>query len=289
VLQANRRQSAAGGAAWRGIGLALLWAVLPGLALAGPEEDRQAFREHFLKRFPDVPVSEYVNGIYALDAEARQQWLEIEDFPPYEFAIEQGESLFEQPFADGQTYAECFGEQSPAVRQHFPRFDVAMGEVVTLELAINQCREENGEAAYDYDSEEIIALSAYMAWSSRGQPISVVIPDDPRALAAYEAGKRFYYSKRGQLNFACSDCHVTQAGSWVRADHLSASLGHPSHFPVYRSKLGRMISLHSRFYGCVRDVRARPLAQQSTEYRNLEYFMTYMSNGLAVNGPGARK
>ena len=25
------------------------------------------------------------------------------------------------------------------------------------------------------------------------------------------------------------------------------------------------------------------------EYRALEYFHTYMSNGLAVNGPGARK
>ncbi len=128
-----------------------------------------------------------------------------------------------------------------------------------------------------------------MAWTSRGQTIDVEIPDDPRALAAYEDGKRFYYSKRGQLNFACSDCHVTSAGSWVRADHLSASLGHPSHFPVYRSKLGKMISLHSRFYGCVRDVRARPFDEQSEEYRNLEYFLTYMSNGLEVNGPGARK
>jgi sulfur-oxidizing protein SoxA len=128
-----------------------------------------------------------------------------------------------------------------------------------------------------------------MAWTSRGETIDVKVPDDPRALAAYEDGKRFYYSKRGQLNFACSDCHVTSAGSWVRADHLSASLGHPSHFPVYRSKLGEMISLHSRFYGCIRDVRARPLDEQSEEYRNLEYFLTYMSNGLEVNGPGARK
>jgi sulfur-oxidizing protein SoxA len=176
------------------------------------------------------------------------------------------------------------------VRQHYPRFDPAQGEVVTLELAINQCRTRHGEAPYDWDSEELTALSAYMAWTSRGNAIEVRIPDDdPRALAAYEAGKQFYYSKRGQLNFACSDCHVSSAGAWVRADHLSSSLGHPSHFPVYRSKLGRMISLHSRFHGCVRDVRARPFEEQSPEYRNLEYFLTYMSNGLPVNGPGARK
>jgi len=266
-----------------------LAALLPLPAQAGPEEDREAFRAHFQQRFPDVALADYVDGIYALDEQARQQWMEIEEFPPYEFAIEQGEALFGQPFANGHGYADCFDNDGMGIRQRYPRFDPAQGEVITLELAINQCRTRNGEAAYNWDSEELIALSAYMAWTSRGNPIEIEIPDDPRALAAYEEGKRFYYSKRGQLNFACSDCHVSSAGGWVRADHLSASLGHPSHFPVYRSKLGRMISLHSRFYGCVRDVRARPFEEQSPEYRNLEYFLTYMSNGLAVNGPGARK
>jgi sulfur-oxidizing protein SoxA len=39
----------------------------------------------------------------------------------------------------------------------------------------------------------------------------------------------------------------------------------------------------------VRDVRAKPFALQSKEFRNLEYFLGYMGNGLDVNGPGARK
>ena len=264
-------------------------ACLSGPAQADPEQDREAFRAYFLERFPNVPLADYVDGIYALDQEARKQWQDIEEFPPYEFAVEQGKALFGQTFANGRAYADCFDNGGIGVRQHFPRFDSEQGEVVTLELALNQCRKNNGETPYAWDSDELSALSAYMAWTSRGQLLDVEIPDDPRALAAYEAGKRFYYSKRGQLNFACSDCHVTSAGSYVRADHLSAGLGHPSHFPVYRSKLGKVISLHSRFYGCVRDVRARPFAEQSPEFRNLEYFLTYMSNGLAVNGPGARK
>ena len=45
------------------------------------------------------------------------------------------------------------------------------------------------------------SVSAYMASTSRGKTINIVIPDDPRALAAYEDGKRHYYAKRGQLNF----------------------------------------------------------------------------------------
>jgi sulfur-oxidizing protein SoxA len=268
--------------------VALACVALSRPLLAGPDQDRQAFRTYFEGRFPGVPFTEFANGIYAIDEGARQQWQEIEEFPPYEFKIEDGRALWAAPFSGGASYADCFG--SPAVRHEFPRFDASLGEVVTLEYAINLCREQHGEPPLDYGGEAIIALSAFMAYSSRGQEISVRVPeDDPAALAKYEEGKRFYYSKRGQLNFACSDCHVVSVGQYVRADRLSPSLGHPSHFPVYRSKLGRVISLHERFYGCVRDVRARPFELQSEAYRNLEYFLTFMSNGLPVNGPGARK
>jgi sulfur-oxidizing protein SoxA len=31
------------------------------------------------------------------------------------------------------------------------------------------------------------------------------------------------------------------------------------------------------------------LEPQSESYRNLEYFLTYMSNGLELNGPASRK
>ena len=276
-----------------GAGLCLaglvFWTAVPSASKAGPEEDKAAFQAYFQSRFPEVELAEFANGIYALDENARRQWQEIEQFPPYEFAVESGEELFNRPFSNGSSYADCFDNGGIGVRQGFPYFDSGKREVVTLELAINQCRQENGEVPYQYDQDEMLSLSAYMAWTSRGNPIEIVVPDDPEALAAYEQGKQFYYSKRGQLNLACADCHVASAGAWVRGDRLSSSLGHPTHFPVYRSKFGRMISLHSRFYGCVRDVRAKPFAQQSPEYRNLEYFLTYMSNGLPVNGPGARK
>lgn len=267
----------------------IFWTAVPSASNAGPEEDKAAFQAYFQSRFPEVKLSDFSDGIYALDENARRQWLEIEEFPPYEFAIESGKELFEKPFSNGRHYADCFDNGGIGVRQNFPRFDPARSEVVTLELAINRCREDNGEVPYQYDQDEMLSISAYMAWTSRGELIDVVVPDDPAALTAYEQGKQFYYSKRGQLNLACADCHVASAGAWVRGDRLSSSLGHPSHFPVYRSKFGRMISLHSRFYGCVRDVRAKPFAEQSPEYRNLEYFLTFMSNGLPVNGPGARK
>jgi sulfur-oxidizing protein SoxA len=259
-------------------------------AFAGPPEDRQAFIAFFESRFPDIPRAEFANGIYAIDQDAREQWQEIEVFPPYEFTIDQGQALWSGEFPDGKTYADCFDGDGPGIRHLYPRFDNHNGEVETLEMAINRCREEHGQTGLEYGGEQLVALTAYMAFASRGKVIDVTVSsDEPGALAAYQEGKRFYYTKRGQLNFSCSDCHVTSAGQYVRADRLSASLGHPTHFPVYRSKTGSMVSLHQRFYGCVRDVRAKPFALQSREFRNLEYFLTYMSNGFEANGPGARK
>ena len=259
-------------------------------AFAGPVEDRKAFINYFESRFPDIPFTEYANGIYAIDRDAREQWQEIEEFPPYEFAVEEGAFLWQQKFPDGKGYSDCFENSKDGVRQKHPRFDRQTGEVITLELAIRLCQKKHGQQVLEYGSEQMLALTAFMAFESRGKPFEIIVSnDDPRALAAYEEGKRFYYSKRGQLNFSCADCHVTSVGQYVRADRMSASLGHPTHFPVYRSKFGSMLSLHQRFAGCIRDVRAKPFELQSKQYRNLEYFLTYMSNGLEANGPGSRK
>jgi sulfur-oxidizing protein SoxA len=259
-------------------------------ALAGPEEDRVAFVAFFQSRFPDIPFAEYANGIYAIDNDAREQWLAIEEFPPYEFAVENGQALWQEIFPNGKTLADCFALPPGEIRPSYPRFNQQLGEIETLEMAINQCRVSYDQPALPYGEKEIVDLTAFLAFEARGKGLDIRVPeDDPRAFDAYESGKRFYYTKRGQLNFSCSDCHVTSAGQYVRADRLSASLGHPTHFPVYRSKLGGMISLHKRFAGCIRDVRAKPFELQSSQYRNLEYFLSYMSNGLELNGPGARK
>ena len=257
---------------------------------AGPPEDRRAFIAYYEARFPDIPFAEYANGIYAIDQDARDQWLEIEEFPPYEFAVEQGAALWQERFSDGKSYSDCFENSNNGIRQNYPEFDRRTGEVITLAKAINLCRKEHGQNILELGSEKILALSAFIAFESRGELFNIsVFDDDARALAAYEEGKRFYYTKRGQLNLSCADCHVVSVGQYVRADRLSAGLGHPTHFPVYRSKFGSMVSLHQRIAGCIRDVRAKPFELQSTEYRTLEYFLTYMSNGLEVNGPGARK
>jgi sulfur-oxidizing protein SoxA len=70
---------------------------------------------------------------------------------------------------------------------------------------------------------------------------------------------------------------------------LSPAIGPVSHFPVSRSKLGNLGTLHRRYAGCNKQVRALPFPAQSDEYKALEYFHSYMSNDIEVNGPGSRK
>lgn len=251
--------------------------------------DAAAFQKSVQDKFPEVEFADFANGAYAFDEAAREQWLEMEEFAPYEIALEEGEELFDTPFANGQSYADCFENGGIGVRQNFPYYDTEQQQVVTLELAINQCREKNSEKKLKYKKGDIAKISAYMAYTSRGKTFKQEVPDESGALAAYENGKEFYYSRRGQLNFSCASCHVQSSGNMLRAEMLSSSLGHVTHWPVYRSKWGDIGTLHRRIAGCNEQVRAKPLDAQGESYRNLEYFLTVMSQGLDVNGPGSRK
>jgi sulfur-oxidizing protein SoxA len=263
-----------------------------GLALgvsAGPVEDQAAFQKYYENKFPNTPVMDFQNGVYSILPEAREQWEAIEEFPPYEIAIENGEKLYHSKFANGKSLADCFGPEG-AVRGQYPFWDKDRGMVITMERAVNECREANGEKPYGWKKGKIADVTAYMSFNSRGQEIKVYIPsDDPRALAAYEEGKEQFYTKRGQLNFACADCHMLTAGNLYRADTTSPAFGHATSWPVFRSKWQSMGTLHRRFAGCHNNIRANPYKAQGTEYSNLEYFVTYMSNGLEFNGPAARK
>jgi L-cysteine S-thiosulfotransferase len=257
---------------------------------ATPEQDQAEFRKHYQQVFPKLKLTDYANGIYAIDDIARQSWLAIEEFPPYETAIEQGEKLFNTAFSNGKHYADCLPHKGLGITNQYPKWSGTQGEVITLAKAINGCRANQQEAVLPYEKGDMVNLLAYLAYTSRGKIIHVTIPkDDPRALSAYEQGKAFYYQRQGQLNFSCATCHVQNAGKRLRSELLSASLGHTNNWPTYRLKWGEMGSLHRRFAECLTQIKAEPLPEQSVEFRNLEYFLSYMGNGVPLSGPSTRK
>ena len=274
----------------------LVYAIVAGLltGLTGPvaiastpSEDLAAFQQFYIDRFPDTQKEDFIDGIYSIDPVSKETFDSIEEFAPYEIDVEKGEEMYNKPFANGSGYADCFAE--PGVRHLYPHFDSKTGSIVTLEGAINDCRKAAGEKPLKYKRGGMAAMTAYMAYESRGNVFDIKVPNDPRALAQYNRGKKHWYMKRGQLNLACADCHMHYAGNKVRADRLSPALGHLTHFPVYRAKWGGLGTPHRRFGGCNSQVRAKPYKAQSDEYKALEYFLTYMGNGLVANAPATRK
>ncbi|MGR8980096.1 MAG: sulfur oxidation c-type cytochrome SoxA [Gammaproteobacteria bacterium] len=273
--------------------IALMLACLPlaSSAPAGPARDQIKLRQHYLKLFPDVEFDDHANGVYAIDPVARESWRAIEEFPPYEEAVEQGKELFNTPFPKtGHTYADCFANRGIGIAQHYPMWSRERGEVITLSEAVNDCRRKNRESPLDAERGEITRLLAYLSYTSRGKRIDIVVPEeDPRALIAYQQGRDFYYQRRGRLNFACATCHVQNAGKRLRSEILSPSLGHTAGWPTYRLKWGEMGTLHRRFRECLVQIRAEPPPAQSLVLRNLEYFLRVMGNGIPISGPSTRK
>ena len=106
------------------------------------------------------------------------------------------------------------------------------------------------------------ALTAYMAYTSRGKPFDIKIPNDPRALAAYQKGEEYFYTRRGQLNFSCASCHVQSAGDHIRTEVLAPALGLVAALPIYRSEWGGMGTTSRRL-----DVVQQPGARRAAQAR----------------------
>ncbi len=255
---------------------------------ADPVADRVAVKQYFKQLFPQLTLQEYADGAYALDPIARSQWLEIEDFPPYEWAVEEGKTLFHTPFKGGGRYPDCFSQTVSKIKPQYPQVS-AEGEIITLELALNKCRQKYHQPALDYRRGEMAALMAYLAHQARGQTLDIKVPQSAQEMKVYDMGKQFYYQRRGQLNFSCASCHVQSAGKRLRADLLSPMLGQVTHFPVYSGVWDEMGTLHRRFIGCLQQIRAPVFPAQSEPLRALEYYLSFMSSGMTLNGPAYRK
>lgn len=250
-----------------------------------PEMDRQQMVDFFKAKNPKIAPEEYVNGAYIYSADKMAQWEAAEEFPPYLDAIDAGEAVWN---ADKATYEKCFGSDLTNIRVNYPMFDDKAGKVVTLEAAINKCRTDAGKKALKWKKGKMAQVSAYLAYNARGQKVNVKIESEG-ARKAYEEGRQFYIQPRGQFGLSCAKCHTYNAGRKARANTLSPNLGHTTHFPVFRAKWQNLGTLHRRYGGCNKNMRAKPMKAQGTEYSNLEFFQAYISNGLEINGPGYRE
>ena len=226
-----------------------------------------------------------------LYSKASTQAIQDDDFQNGAFLwVDQGEELWGT--ADGKagkSCASCHGDAEVSMKgvgASYPKYDAGVGKLVNLEHRINLCRQKHMQAKpYKWESDQLLGMTAYVKTQSRGMPVNVSI--DGSARPFYEKGKAFYNKRRGLLDMACATCHIDNPGNMIRADLVSQ--GYPNGFPTYRLKWQKLGSLHRRFRGCNKQVRATPYKAGSDEYTNLELFVTYRGNGLKVEAPSVRR
>ena len=204
--------------------------------------------------------------------------------------IERGHELWDQTQGDSQqACAGCHGDAATSmrgVRTRYPQFDPRTEKLINLEQRINRCRTERLQAeAYPYESEALLALSAFVSFQSRGMPLSVDI--EGPAAPFFEAGKAFFMRRRGQLDMACGHCHDEYAGQRLRGEVVSQ--GQTNGFPVYRLSWQTLGSAHRMFAWCNTAIRAQPLAHGADDYVNLELYLAWRGRGLPVETPGVRR
>jgi sulfur-oxidizing protein SoxA len=217
------------------------------------------------------------------------QSLQMDDFenPGMIFVDDAIEAWNAVEGTEGNSCASCHGEPESmaGVRAVYPKWNDAAEEVRTMAMQINGCRtEQMGAEEWKYDKTDMLNMEALLASVSRGMPVDVAI--DGPVQAIWEMGRDLYYTRTGQLDLSCANCHEDNYGNNIRADHLSQ--GQINGFPTYRLKNAKLNGVQSRFRGCVRDTRAETYAVNSEEFIALELYVASRGNGLSVEGPSVR-
>ncbi len=268
--------------------------ALPTLGMADADDDTLVINEE-IKIVTKAPAPAHLDG--ALD-EVISGWhfradgtqaMEMDDFDnPGMLAVETGEELWNTvEGSEDKSCASCHGDSASmaGVKAVYPKWNDAAEEVYTIQMQVNDCRENRmGAEPWKTDKGGSIPMEALLASVSRGMPVNVAI--DGPAQATWEHGKELYYTRTGQLDLSCASCHEDNYGNMIRADHLSQ--GQINGFPTYRLKNAKLNGAHSRFKGCIRDTRAETYSPGSPEFVALELYVASRGNGLSVEGPSVR-
>jgi sulfur-oxidizing protein SoxA len=206
---------------------------------------------------------------------------------PAMFWVGDGESLWQQKLGpSNKSCSTCHGDIKKSMRgvaSHFPK--VIKGKLQTLEGQINQCRVGAlSVPALAYESKDLLALTALIAFQSKGMPIAI---SENSANAVYlKKGQQIFNERMGQLNLSCAQCHEDRAGLKLGGSLIPQ--GHPNAYPIYRLEWQTLGSVQRRLRNCMSGVRAQQFDYGSPEMAQLELFLMWRARGLPMESPGVR-
>ena len=208
---------------------------------------------------------------------------------PGMLAVLDGEALWNRKAGvANRSCTDCHNDamlSMKGVAARYPAFDARSGKPIDLEERINLERTERQKALpLRIESDELLALSAYVARQSRGEPIAP--PDDERLAPFVAAGRDFFNKRQGQLNLSCALCHDDNWGKRLAGNIVPQ--GHPTGYPIYRLEWQSLGSLQRRLRNCISGMRAEVPEYDAPEYVNLELFLMRRARGMPMESPAVR-
>ena len=203
--------------------------------------------------------------------------------------VTEGEELWGRRFGvSNRSCADCHGDAAASMRgvaARYPAWDTLERRAVDLGGRIQLCRERNQWAvALAPEGNDLLSLHSYVAHQSRGMPIA---PDpDPRLAPLRERGRALYFTRQGQLNFSCAQCHDDNAGQRLGGSVIPQA--HPTGYPMYRLEWQGLGSLQRRLRACMSGVRAEPYAYGSPVWVALELYLAGRAAGMRIETPAVR-
>lgn len=255
-----------------GVGVAAAAAVL-GLSAVGAEEVRRTERR---SGFEDM----------SRETQAMQR---DDTANPGMLWVQEGEALWNRKDgAAARACADCHGDAADGMRgvaARHPAFDPETGKPIGLEARVNRCRQTRQDAgAFAWESQELLAITAFVAHQSRGMPIAAA--EDARLAPFRQSGRRLFEERRGQLDLSCAQCHDDNAGKRLAGSAIPQ--GHPTGYPLYRLEWQGLGSLQRRLRNCMAGVRSEPYAYGSTEHVEIELFLMSRARGMPGEAPAVR-
>jgi sulfur-oxidizing protein SoxA len=224
-------------------------------------------------------------------ASADVRKLQADDFAnPGMLWVARGEKLWSEPAGkSGKACAACHGEAAKSMKSvasRYPRVDPGAARLVNLEGRINLCRSRNQQAEpLRLESDELLGLTAYVAYQSRGMPLAVTL--DMQNRKNFERGRELFFTRIGQMNLACTHCHDRNWGKQLLAETISQ--GHGNAYPAYRLEWQSVGSLQRRLRACFFGMRAEMPPYGAQELLDLELYLAWRGSGLPVETPGVRR
>jgi len=239
--------------------------------------------------YPDFSIDDQaiVSGFSFLTEESQKLQNDPFENPGYLW-IETGEQLFTQTM-NGTSCKDCHDNPAQSFSKAaltYPKINSRTDQLVNLEGQINICRSDHqNRNPWTYESEELLSITSYLRNFSNGTPIDYTISQELRPY--FENGKAYFYTRRGQFNLSCHQCHDLYWGTKMRGDTVSQ--GHINGFPAYRNDWQSLGSAHRRFEACDIGVRAEPNELGSNIYMELEVYLMARGNGLISETPAIRR